>query len=218
MSEFEIVAEPRTKLGKSENRRLRRANKVPAVIYGAGKKPQALTLDHEAIKKNLAQEAFYSHVLTVKIGSTKEKAVLKDLQRHPWRPIIMHLDLQRVSETEKLRMHVPLHFVDADKSPAIKVSKAIVNHLMTNVEISCKAVDLPEYLEVDLSKLQEGDTVHLADVSLPQGVELITPKEQAIAAVHVPRGVVEEDEAGAAPAADAEAGGDEEPKPSGDDS
>lgn len=212
MSQFEIIAEPRSKLGKGESRRLRRAHKVPAVIYGAGKAPESLTLDHEAIKRNLEQEAFYSHVLTLKIGDKQEKVVLKDLQRHPCKPKILHVDLQRVSETEKMRMHVPLHFVGAEQSPAIKIAKAIVNHLMTNVEISCRAEDLPEYIEVDLSQLQEGDTVHLADVSLPKGVELVTAKDQAIAAVHVPRGVTEDEatEAGeAAPTEEPSAGGGE---------
>lgn len=203
--QFEIEVEPREELGKCASRRLRHADKIPAVIYGAEDEPQSVVVDHTALMRNLEHEAFYSHILTIKLGKKKIKAVLKDLQRHPSKPRLLHADFLRVSEKEKIRMHVPLHFINEEKSPAVKVSKGIVTHMATNVEVSCLAKDLPEYIEVDLSQLEEGQTVHLSEINLPQGVELtalLAGSDQPLASVHIPRSAGEEE---AAPAAAAEA-------------
>ena len=155
---FDLNAEVRDDLGKGASRRLRRTGKVPAILYGAGKEPQLLQLSHNEVARNLEHEAFYSHILSVKVGGKVDQAVLKDLQRHPHKPIVMHLDLQRVSETEKLRMHVPLHFISEDKAPGVKQGGGIISHLLNDVEIHCFPKDLPEYLEVDVSALQLNET------------------------------------------------------------
>ena len=188
--QFEIEAHTRESIGKGDARRLRKQEKIPAVLYGAGEKPQGLVLDHESIIRNLKNEAFYSHILTLKLNGDSFKVVLKDLQRHPQKPRILHLDLLRVSDKEKIRMQIPLHFVGAENSPAIKVSKGLITHLMTSVEIACFAKDLPEFLEVNLENLKEGETLHLSDVPLPPGTELpalLAGHNSAIASVHIPR-------------------------------
>ncbi|MEO7557681.1 MAG: 50S ribosomal protein L25/general stress protein Ctc [Gammaproteobacteria bacterium] len=192
---FELIAEQRNDMGKGASRRLRRANKIPGVIYGAGKPAQSLTLDHNAVSRHLEHEAFYSHILNVKIDGQEEKVVLRDLQRHPSKPRILHLDLQRVSATEKLRMRVPLHFIGEDIAPGVKTSGGIVSHLLSDAEVLCLAADLPEFIEVDLSELKLGDAVHLSDIKLPAGVEFVAlahDNDQSVATIHLPRAAVEE--------------------------
>jgi len=199
---FELIAEQRNDMGKGASRRLRRANKIPGVIYGAGKPAQSLMLDHNAVSRHLEHEAFYSHILSVKVDGQEEKAVLRDLQRHPSKPRILHLDLQRVSATEKLRMRVPLHFLGEDIAPGVKTSGGIVSHLLSDAEILCLAADLPEFIEVDLSELKLGEAVHLSDIKLPAGVELVAlahDNDQSVATIHLPRAAVEEAKAEAAP-------------------
>jgi large subunit ribosomal protein L25 len=160
---FELNAESRTDMGKGASRRLRHAGKVPAIIYGGTKDPEALTLSHNELLRNLEHEAFYSHILTIKLGSTTTSAILRDLQRHPSKPVIMHVDLQRVSANEELRTQVPIHFVGEDVCPGVKAG-GLVMHELTDVEIECFPKDLPEYIEVDMSGLEFGDTVHLSDL------------------------------------------------------
>ncbi|MEO5702279.1 MAG: 50S ribosomal protein L25/general stress protein Ctc [Gammaproteobacteria bacterium] len=192
---FELMAEQRNDLGKGASRRLRRANKIPGVIYGGEQAAQSLTLDHNAVARHLEHEAFYSHILTVMIDGQEQKAVLRDLQRHPSKPRILHLDLQRVSATEKLRMRVPLHFIGEDVAPGVKQSGGIVSHLLSDAEVLCLAADLPEFIEVDLSELKLGDAVHLSDLKLPAGVELVAlthDHDQSVASIHLPRAAVEE--------------------------
>ncbi len=194
---FELVAEARDAMGKGASRRLRHANKLPAVIYGGGKDAQLLTLDHNEVSRHLEHEAFYSHILTVKIGKGEEKAVLRDLQRHPSKPRILHLDLQRVSATEKIRMRVPLHFVGADIAPGVKQNGGIVSHLMSDVEVMCIAAQLPEYIEADLTNLQLNETLHMSNLKVPEGVDLVmtgqgAQRDRAVASIHMPRAVVEE--------------------------
>lgn len=191
--DFELVAEPRSDQGKGASRRLRHAGKVPAVIYGGGKDAQSLTLDHNALLRHLEHEAFYSHILTVKIGTEEAKAVLRDLHRHPSKPRILHLDLQRVSPMEKIRMRVPLHFTNADIAPGVKQSGGIVSHLMNDIEIVCLGKDLPEFIGVDLSEVKLNETVHLSDLKLPQGVALAHGAERArpVVNIHMPRVIVE---------------------------
>jgi large subunit ribosomal protein L25 len=199
---FNLTAEVRSDLGKGASRRLRRENKVPAVIYGAEKEPVSLTLEHDTLIHQLENEAFYSHILTIDIAGSQEKAVLKDLQRHPAKPIILHADFMRVSEKEKLKMHVPLHFTNEEEAPGVKKG-GIVTHSITEVEIQCLPKDLPEYLEVDLSGIDIEEIVHLTDIKLPAGVELVEllhgeGHDQAVAAIHKTRASKEAEESGEA--------------------
>lgn len=174
MEAFELIAQPRTELGKNANRRLRREGLVPAVIYGAGKEPKWLTLYHKDLMKQLQNEGFYSHILTVNIENQRERAVLKDLQRHPWRPLVLHVDLQRINETEMLYMHVPLHFINEDKCIGVKQGGGVISHHMVEVEVRCLPKDLPEFISVDLTDLNINDILHLSDLVLPEGVEIVS--------------------------------------------
>lgn len=206
MVNFELNAETRLDAGKGASRRLRRTQKVPGILYGGGSPPVAIAIGHHEILRNLDHEAFYSHILTVKLNGVEERAVLKDVQRHPWRQQIMHVDLQRVNESEKLRMHVPLHFVNGDIAPGVKQSGGIVSHLMIDVEVTCLPKDLPEFIEADLAQLQAGESVHLSDLKLPAGVDIVAlthgpEHDLPVASIHIPRGA--ETETPAAPAAPA---------------
>jgi large subunit ribosomal protein L25 len=170
--DFNVTTEIRTDVGKGASRRLRHAGKVPGVVYGAGKDAVSLTIEHDHIMHHLAHEAFYSHVLSVSVNGSAEKAVLKDVQRHPSKPRILHVDFLRVSDTEKISMYVPLHFINEENAPGVKLGSGIVAHLMSGVDIICLAKDLPEYLEIDVANLETGDSLHLSDIKLPQGVEI----------------------------------------------
>ena len=211
---FTVEAELRTDLGKGASRRLRHEEKFPAVVYGAGKEPQSLTMDHKKFLHSLENEAFYSSILTLNVGGNDEQVVLKDLQRHPAKVAVMHADFLRVSATEKLHMHVPLHFINADVCPGAKEG-GLVTHNMTDVEIACLPKDLPEFMEVDLSSLELDKSLHMSDITVPAGVEIVELShgeghDQPIAACHMTRGGKDdEEEAEAAPEAAAEGG--EEP-------
>jgi len=212
---FELTAESRTDTGKGASRRLRHAGKVPAIIYGAGKDPQALTLSHNEVLRNLEHEAFYSHILSIKIDGSETRAILRDLQRHPSRPVILHMDLQRISETEKLKTHAPLHFIGEDVAPGVKEG-GLVSHDLTEVSIECLPKDLPEFIEVDISALDIGDSIHLSGLTVPEGVTLIElargeGHDQSVVSVHVKRIVEEIEEApeGAEGAEEAAEGGEE---------
>ena len=212
---FNIEAEIRTDLGKGASRRLRHTEKFPAVVYGAGKDPVSLTLDHKKFMHSLENEAFYSHILTLSVGGKDEQVVLKDLQRHPAKIAVLHADFLRVSANEKLHMNITLHFINADACPGAKEG-GLVTHSMTEVEIACLPKDLPEYLEVDLSTLELDHSLHMSDITLPAGVEIVelshgADHDQPIAACHVPRGGKDEDEDAVAAAPEAEAEGGEEP-------
>ncbi|MEJ2566123.1 MAG: 50S ribosomal protein L25/general stress protein Ctc [Gammaproteobacteria bacterium] len=201
--EFQLDAELRTDMGKGASRRLRRAGKVPGILYGGKKGPAALSFPHKDVVKSLEHEAFYSHILTVSVDGKAERAVLKDLQRHPFKPVIMHLDLQRVTDTDKIRVHVPLHFIGEDVAPGVKLRSGIVNHLMKHVDVTCLAKDLPEYIEVDVSPLEAGESVHLSDLKLPAGVEIqgvVAGSEHDLPVVSIvlPRAALEVEEAAAA--------------------
>ncbi|MDH3560453.1 MAG: 50S ribosomal protein L25/general stress protein Ctc [Gammaproteobacteria bacterium] len=206
---FELNAEPRSDTGKGASRRLRHAGKVPAIIYGGGTDPEPLTLSLNEVIRNLEHEAFYSHILNVKVGSATTRAVLRDLQRHPSRPVILHMDLQRVSESEKIKMNVPLHFEGEDIAPGVKAG-GLVSHELVEVEIECLPRDLPEYLAIDISALEIGDSVHLSDLVVPEGVTVLELErgeghDLSVASVHVARVSIEVEEA--APQAAAEGGG-----------
>lgn len=196
--DFNITAEVRNDMGKGASRRLRREGKFPGVIYGGEAEPVSLSLDHDDMVHHLENEAFYSHILTLEISGKKEKAVLKDLQRHPSKPVLLHADFMRVSDKEKIKMHVPLHFINEDKAPGVKKG-GVITHNMTEVEVQCLPKDLPEYLEVDLDGIEIEQIIHLTDIKLPAGVELVellhgTDHDQAIAAIHKTRASKEVEE------------------------
>lgn len=206
---FELNAEPRTDTGKGASRRLRHAGKIPAIMYGGNKDPEALTLNHNEVIRNLEHEAFYSHILTIKVGGSETRAVLRDLQRHPSKPFVQHMDLQRVSETEKIRMHVPLHFLGEEVAPGVKAG-GMISHEIIEVEVECLPKDLPEYIEVDISGMDVGDSLHLSDLAIPGGVDLLElargeGHDLGVVSIHAKRGA-EEVEEEAAPEAAAEGG------------
>lgn len=169
--EFILDAESRSEAGKGGARRLRRASKVPAVLYGGHGAPERLQLDHNTVLKTLENEAVYSHVLTIRVGGREESAILKALQHHPSRPTIMHMDFQRVSATDKIRVHVPLHFINEAICAGVKKG-GVVMHGMVEVEVACLPGQLPEFIEVDLAKVDLGQTVHLSDLTVPAGVQI----------------------------------------------
>jgi large subunit ribosomal protein L25 len=172
MEQFELNAEPRDNVGKGASRRLRRTGKVPGIVYGTEKDPVMIQLEHDYLMHHLEKEAFYSHILTLKIGKEAEEVVLRDLQRHPYKPKIMHIDLQRIKATEKISMRVPIHVLNEENCPGVKDEKGIVNSLMTQLEVLCLPKDLPEYIEVDIAEFHVGDAIHLNELKLPKGIEL----------------------------------------------
>jgi len=205
MEKFEISADSRNDRGKGASRRLRRAGKVPAVVYGGSAAPQAIQLDHTDMVLHCQHEAFYSHILTLKVDGKGERVVLKDMQRHVYKPFIMHMDFQRVSESETLTMRVPLHFVNEDKCVGVKIGGGNIAHLMSDLEIICLPKDLPEYIEVDIENLAVGHSIHLHELNLPEGVQIASlahggDANLAVVAVNAPRGAGS-DEEGAAGAA-----------------
>ncbi|MCY4453514.1 MAG: 50S ribosomal protein L25/general stress protein Ctc [Immundisolibacterales bacterium] len=171
MAEFELQADVRSGHGKGAVRRLRRTGRIPAIMYGAGQDPLPLDLAENVLRRQLSNEAWFSHVLTVKVDGREEKAVIKSLQRHPATERILHLDLLRVSETQKITMLVPIHFENEEDSPGRRAGGSISHH-MTEVEISCLPGDLPEYLAVNTVDMDIGDSIHLSQVPLPEGVEV----------------------------------------------
>jgi large subunit ribosomal protein L25 len=170
-SVFEFVAEARSVTGSAAAKVVRRQGKVPAVIYGGNVDPEMLLLDHNDLLKHLAHEAVYSHVLDVTIDGKTEKAVLKHIQRHPAKPQILHIDFLRVDDSHKLKVHVPLHFINEASSVGVKKG-GVITHSMTDVEVLCMPSALPEYIEVDMVAVDVGSTLHLSDLVLPQGVEI----------------------------------------------
>lgn len=190
---FEINAEVRTDEGKGASRRLRHTGKIPAIIYGGNADPVSLSLDHNKMVHALENEAFYSHILTINVDGKPEQAILRDLQRHPSRPVLLHADFQRVNATEKLHMNVPLHFIGEETAVGVKDQGGVLSHSVTEVEVSCLAKDLPEYIEVDVSALELGHALHLSDLTLPAGVELVqlahgSEHDLAIVNIHKSRG------------------------------
>jgi large subunit ribosomal protein L25 len=172
MNEYELRGELREGAGKGAARRLRRDGMVPAVLYGAGKSTVSITLDANDIHKRLNNEAFYSHIIDVKVPGEDTQAVLKALQRDPATDVVIHMDLLRVSSSQEITMHVPLHFLNEDNCPGKKAG-GVANHLLVDLEISCLPKNLPEYIEVDMSKLDIGDSIHLSELVMPQGVTLL---------------------------------------------
>ena len=196
---FDLIAEIRTDMGKGASRRLRHQGKVPAIIYGAGRPPRALTFDQNKVLKQLESESFYSSVLNIKVGEKSQAAILKDLQRHPARNQIMHMDLQRIVEDEQIRMNVPIHYVGEDVAIGVKDGGGKIAHLMTDVEVTCLPKDLPEYFKVDVSALELDEMLHMSDIKLPDGVEIPLlaqgpEHDHAIVSIHVIKAAPVEEE------------------------
>ena len=197
MTTFELSAKPREAFGTGASRRLRHLeNRVPAILYGAGEPPMPLSFDHNQLLRSLENEAFYSHILTIDLDGQKQKAVLKDLQRHPFKPRIVHLDLLRVTAKEKITMSVPLHFEGEETAPGVKDGGGVMARLLNSVEVRCLPDALPEFINVDVSKLGLDEAIHLSQLPLPEGVELIAlthDDDRPVVNIQIPRAVVEED-------------------------
>jgi len=169
---MKFTAYERTLQGTGASRRLRNASKVPGIVYGAGT-PQMIELDHNALFFALKKEAFHSSILEMELGGQTQKVLLRDFQMHAFKPIVMHVDFQRVDETTRLRKKVPLHFEGEENSPAVKTDKCLVGHVMTELEIECLASQLPEFVTIDLSGLVKGQSLHASDLKLPPGIKAV---------------------------------------------
>ncbi len=198
-AEFELDCEIRTLGGKGASRRLRRLeDKIPAILYGGGEDPVSLSIPHKDILHATENEAFFSHIITLNIGKKKQQAVIKDLQRHPARPFIMHADFQRVRADEEIHVNVPIHFINEEKCKGVKLGGGNVLKTLTEIEVTCLPKDLPEFIEVDLLELDIGDSIHLSEVTLPEGVTSVAlshgdESDLSVAIVQAPRAEVEEE-------------------------
>ncbi|PKO84774.1 MAG: 50S ribosomal protein L25 [Betaproteobacteria bacterium HGW-Betaproteobacteria-11] len=195
--QLEFNATKRDEQGTGASRRLRRTNRVPAIVYGGEGRPQQISIDHNELFQLMRKEAFYSSVLTANIDGAKETCVLRDVQRHPYRLQILHADFQRVDAMHKLHQKVPLHFINADIAPAVKLGGGIVQHVLTELEVRCLPKDLPASLEVDLKDLVAGHSLHVSHIPLPAGVEVVLHKGEnpVVATILAVRGAVEEEPA-----------------------
>lgn len=199
--ELKLDASVRTDQGKGASRRLRRAKQIPAILYGAGKDAQSLTLDEEQVLRLMREETFFSQIIDVKIkGKKTERAILKDMQRHPFKPLVTHMDLLRVAKGQKLRQHLPIHFLNEDRAKGVKEDGGVIHHDMIEVDIECLPEDLPEYLEVDIADLGMGEAVHLSEIPLPKGVvipalENDPEHDSSVVSIHPPQKTIEEEEA-----------------------
>ena len=198
---FTFGADIRATQGKGASRRLRHAGKVPAVLYGAHKEAQALVLDQQNLLTMIADERFYSSIVRLKIGEATEDAIIKDVQMHPAKNLVVHVDLQRVVENERIRIRLPIHFKGESISPGVKTQGGVVSHMRADVEVSCLPRDLPEFLELDLSGMSLNETKFLADIPLPAGLSIpeLTQRNAPVVSIHAPR--AEEPEPVAAEAA-----------------
>ncbi len=208
---MKVVAFARSVQGTGASRRLRNSGKTPGIIYGSNDPALAIELDHNALFHALRKEAFHSSILDLEVDGKAQKVLLRDYQMHPFKPLVLHIDFQRVSATEKVHMRVPLHFTNADASDAVKLQGAVVSHIATELEVSCLPADLPEFIEVDLGKIEVGHAIHAKDIALPKGVSLVLHIEQenpVLANARIPAVRSSDTEAApsAAPAADAAKG------------
>jgi large subunit ribosomal protein L25 len=202
--QFVLNAQKRALQGSSASRRLRRAGKVPGIIYGAGQSPEVIELDHNALYLGLRKEAFHSSLLTIELEGKKEQVLLRDFQAHAYKPQVLHVDFQRVDAGKKLHQKVPLHFINQDIAPGIKLEGGQIAHVITELEISCLPADLPEFIEVDLKDLTTGASLHVSHLQLPKGVSAIAHGEDqtVVSCIAKKGGAVEEETAAAeAPAA-----------------
>ncbi len=211
---IEIIANKRDLQGTGASRRLRRAGKVPGILYGGETAAQPIQLDHNALFHSLKQEAFHASILTMDLDGQKQQVLLRDYQMHPYKPQVLHADFQRVAADRKIHMKVPLHFVNADIAPGVKLQGGVVSHVLNELDVTCLPADLPEFIEVDMKDVSVGHSVHVKDLKLPKGVEAVLHRGEnpVVATITVPRGTTEAElaageqaaAAAAAPAAPAE--------------
>jgi large subunit ribosomal protein L25 len=215
---FELIAEFRQDQGKGASRRLRRDGKVPAILYGGHADARTLSVSHQKLLIMLENERFYSTILNLKVGEETQAAILKDVQRHPYKNAVLHIDFQRVNDNEKIRISIPLHFKGEAVSPGVKTQGGIVSHLRTQVEVACLPKDLPEFIEVDMSGLSLSESIHLSELKLPEGVQLLdlAKEDSAVVAIHSPRAEEVETPVAAAAAAAPAAGAPAAAAPAGD--
>ena len=194
--EFNLIAVMRDDQGKGASRRLRRQGKVPAIIYGAGREPRSLMFDHNKVLQQLEDPSFYSSILNIKVGDKSRAAIVKDIQRHPAKRRILHIDLQRIVEDEKIKMQIPIHYLGEEEAVGVKLGGGTVSKLMTELEISCLPKDLPEFLEVDISELELDQMLNVSDINLPEGTEiseLLIEQNPAIVSIQEIKEIIEED-------------------------
>jgi large subunit ribosomal protein L25 len=211
MATIEFTAFPRSSEGRAASRRMRRTGKAPGIVYGGVAAPQPIELDHNALIHALRNEAFHASILTMKVDGAATQVLLRDVQMHPFKNEVLHVDFQRIDPARKIHMKVPLHFVNEDESPAVKTQGAIVSHVMTEIDIACLPKDLPEYIEVDLSSLDTAHSLHVSGVVLPAGVTVVSHRtgDPVVATAVVPKAAAETETvaageaAAAAPAAEA---------------
>jgi len=196
--QFELKAQARTLQGSGASRRLRRAGKVPGIIYGGEAAPQAIELDHNELLLDMKREAFHASILNIVLGGMKQQVLLRDTQMHAYKPQILHVDFQRVTATEELHLMVPLHFINEDSAPGVKLSGGLVNRVLTEVDVQCLPRNLPEFIEVDVGALEVGESIHLSELKLPKGVKLTHEDDNSLVVGIVGKGGAEEGEEGEA--------------------
>lgn len=195
---MKVVAFERQQQGTGASRRLRNAGKTTGIVYGGEAAPQMIELDHNALWHALKKEAFHSSILDLEVAGKSQRVLLRDVQYHPFRQLVLHVDFQRIAPKKKLHTKAPLHFLNAETSPAVKLSSAVVSHVVTEIEIECLPADLPEFLEVDLSKIEAGQSLHAKDIALPNGVALtahVDAENPVIASATIPAGAVSDEAA-----------------------
>jgi large subunit ribosomal protein L25 len=197
---IEITATTRKTQGTGASRRLRIAGRVPGIVYGGSEKPTPIELDHNDIFHKLRAEAFHSSILTMKLDGADHEVLLRDVQRHPFRPLVGHVDFQRIDANTKIHMKVPLHFINDDVSPGVKLSGGLVSHVMNEIDIICLPKDLPEFIQVDLASLVAGHSLHVKELTVPAGVEIVAKvklENPVVATIVIPKAVVAEEEVAA---------------------
>jgi large subunit ribosomal protein L25 len=194
---MKVIAFPRKEQGSGASRRLRNAGQTPGIVYGGTSEPVAIALDHNALFHALKKETFHSSILDMEIEGKVEQVLLRDFQMHAYKQLVMHADFQRVDAKQKIHTKVPLHFINAEVSPAVKLSSAVISHVMNELDVSCLPGDLPEFVEVDLSNMEAGGTIHLSDIQLPKGVTAVLhgQDDPTIATASIPAGQVSADDA-----------------------
>ncbi|KVE38764.1 50S ribosomal protein L25/general stress protein Ctc [Burkholderia sp. TSV86] len=196
---MKVVAFERKQQGTGASRRLRNAGKTTGIVYGGEAAPQMIEIDHNALWHALKKEAFHSSILDLEVEGKSQRVLLRDVQYHPFRQLVLHVDFQRIDPKKKLHTKVPLHFLNAETSPAVKLSSAVVSHVVTEIDVECLPADLPEFLEVDLSKIEAGQSLHAKDIALPKGVTLtphVDAENPVVASATIPAGAVSEEAAG----------------------
>ncbi|GAA4407118.1 50S ribosomal protein L25/general stress protein Ctc [Quisquiliibacterium transsilvanicum] len=197
---MKVVANTRSAQGTGASRRLRRAGKVPGIVYGGTVTPTSIEIDHNNLFHALRVESFHSSILDMELDGKAEKVLLRDVQWHPYKQLVLHIDFQRIDAAQKITMKVPLHFTNQELSPAVKLSGAIIGHVFNEIEVSCLPGNLPEFIEVDLSNLETGKTIHLREIALPEGVTIVLRAGENPAVINVTVPIAEAEPAPAAPA------------------